>query len=58
MIARGERFLRESFGVPAGDLAMFTVKAAREPALNAAIERIADAAADFIGAVLLNGRSL
>lgn len=53
MAARGERFLRRSLGVPAGVLAMFMVKAASEPELNAAIERIADAVADFIGTVLL-----
>jgi hypothetical protein len=51
--ARGERFLRESFAVPAGVLAMSTVNAASEPELNAAIERIADAVADFIVVVLL-----
>ena len=48
MVARGERLRRESFGDPAGLLAMFMVKAAYEPELNAAIERIANAVEDFI----------
>ena len=54
MVARGERFLRRSFGVAAGVLAMFKVKAASDPQLNAAIERIADAVEDFMKTVLLN----
>ena len=48
MVARGDRFRRTSLGVPAGALAIFIVKAASEPELNAAIERIADAVADFM----------
>lgn len=51
IVARGEMFLRESLAVPAGALAMFIVKEASEPELNAAIEMIADAVADFIAAV-------
>lgn len=52
-VARGERFLLDSFGAPAGDLAMLMVKAASEPELNAATQRIAEAVADFIEAVSL-----
>ncbi len=51
--ARGERFLRESFGVPAGVLAMFMVNAASEPELSNAIDRTADAVSAFMIAVLL-----
>jgi hypothetical protein len=43
MVARGERFLPESFGVPAGVLAMFMVKAASAPELKAAAIEIAHA---------------
>jgi hypothetical protein len=50
MVARGERVLRRTFGIP-GVLAMFMVKAASEPELKAAIDKIADAAEDFMGAV-------
>jgi hypothetical protein len=48
MVARGERFLRRSFGVPAGVLAIFIEKAASEPELKAAIDKIADAVTDFM----------
>ena len=54
MLARGARFLRKSLGVPAGDLAMSMVKAANEPELKTAIERIADAVDDFMIAAMLD----
>lgn len=57
MLARGERVLRMSFGVPAGVLAIFMVNAASEPELIAAIERIADAVADFMVKLFLQGQS-
>lgn len=57
MVARGERFLRVSFGLPAGFLAILIWNAAIEPELNAAMERIADAVADFMAMALLEERT-